>query len=467
MQPKVSIVIPVYNKIKYIREMLDSVLVQVWDNIEVILVNDGATDGTRVVLTEYDSKFHKRGYKVVIIDQENQGVAGAVRTGLMNVTGKYVCTPDCDDRLHPKYVSTMAGYLEEHPSEVWVACDLDLYPFDLSSAIGLKREFRKDIRTYTDHLLERVMLQRFNLAVWTKMLRTGIMQNLLNFDTYIVNRFSSQEYQITYPIAAKIKTITHIPKVLYYWRSDNSRNFTINASEYYPIIHRADDFNSAKIYYENNNKVAVETLKLCNQNDHIIGLQEIRLTHFIIQLMHQFDIDDKELCRAEADKFNRQLREYNLLLPSALGNREINFDNIVVFFQALGNAILGCEGIIEAIAPLPGGRIIGYGALGRGAKGLLPAVLDSPLRPDLLWDAAAQEDSQRFGIKVTKPDFDNLTETDIVLVFLKKAQIAEEVSNLLEATAAKGNIYYYYDVIDYLAKTLFPNVTAETINYHS
>jgi hypothetical protein len=361
----------------------------------------------------------------------------------------------------------MAGYLEEHPGEVWVTCDCSLHPFDFSSAIGLKREFRKNIRTYTDHLLEMFILRRFTLAVWIRMLRTGIIQNLLNFDTYIVNKFSSQEYQIIYPIAAKVKTITHIPKVLHYWCSDNSRNSTINASEYYSIIHRADDFNSAKIYLENNNKVAAETLKLCNQNDHIVGLQELSLTHSIIQLMHQFDVDNKELCRAEADKFNRQLREYNLLLPSALGNREINFDNIVAFFQALGNAILGCESVMEAIAPWGGGRIIGYAALGRAAKGLLPAVLDSPLRPDLLWDAAAKEYSQHSGIKITKPDFDNLTGTDIVLVFLKKASVAEEVSNLLEATAAKGNIYYYYDVIDYLAKTLFPNVTTETVNYRS
>ena len=68
-------VVPCYNKVEYIGEMLDSVIAQKWDNIEVILVNDGSTDGTREAIAEYEPKLKTRGYETVIIDQENAGCA--------------------------------------------------------------------------------------------------------------------------------------------------------------------------------------------------------------------------------------------------------------------------------------------------------------------------------------------------------------------------------------------------------
>ena len=123
MQSKVSMIVTCYNKVKYIGEMFDSIISQEWNNIELILVNDGSTDGTRDVITEYESKFYKRGYDVVIIDQENEGVCAATKAGLSCITGKYVCIVDADDELDPKYISTMAGWLEEHNDTDYCICD--------------------------------------------------------------------------------------------------------------------------------------------------------------------------------------------------------------------------------------------------------------------------------------------------------------------------------------------------------
>ena len=120
-QSKTSMVIPCYNKEESISRMFDSILAQEWDNIELILVNDGSTDGTRGIITEYEPKFLERGYEVVIIDQDNQDVAAAVRNGLLRVTGEYVCQVDADDELDPRYVSMMAGWLDEHLWYEWAA----------------------------------------------------------------------------------------------------------------------------------------------------------------------------------------------------------------------------------------------------------------------------------------------------------------------------------------------------------
>ena len=61
-QGKVSMVMPCYNKVDYIAEMFDSIISQEWDNIELILVNDGSTDGTREVIAEYEQRFSARGF---------------------------------------------------------------------------------------------------------------------------------------------------------------------------------------------------------------------------------------------------------------------------------------------------------------------------------------------------------------------------------------------------------------------
>jgi glycosyltransferase EpsH len=68
----VSIIIPVYNKEPFIQYTLDSALEQTYLNIEIILINDGSTDGSLEILKKYSEKYPE---KITLIDQENQGVS--------------------------------------------------------------------------------------------------------------------------------------------------------------------------------------------------------------------------------------------------------------------------------------------------------------------------------------------------------------------------------------------------------
>ena len=90
---KVSVIIPVYNVEKYLRECLDSVVNQTLNDIEIICVNDGSPDNSLEILKEYaqkDSRF-------VIIDRENQGVSKSRNEGIENAQGEFVCFMDPDD----------------------------------------------------------------------------------------------------------------------------------------------------------------------------------------------------------------------------------------------------------------------------------------------------------------------------------------------------------------------------------
>lgn len=95
MEKKVSVIIPVYNVEKYLRECLDSVVTQDLDDIEIICINDGSTDGSAGILSEYATQYEK----LFILDKENSGLSAARNSGLSVAKGKYILFLDSDDFL--------------------------------------------------------------------------------------------------------------------------------------------------------------------------------------------------------------------------------------------------------------------------------------------------------------------------------------------------------------------------------
>lgn len=94
MNNKVSIVIPLYNKEKYIKRCLESVIKQTYSNIEVIIVDDGSTDGSKRCIDKYLEKHDFKYYY-----KENGGISSARNYGLQYVTGDYVYFLDPDDEI--------------------------------------------------------------------------------------------------------------------------------------------------------------------------------------------------------------------------------------------------------------------------------------------------------------------------------------------------------------------------------
>ena len=123
MNKLVSIVTPCYNGEQYVHRFLNSILLQTYDTIELIFVNDGSTDGTEDVVLSYQEKFKDRCIQFKYIYQENKGLGGAINTGLKQVTGAYLCWPDSDDYLEPESVSKRVGILEKHPEYAVVTSD--------------------------------------------------------------------------------------------------------------------------------------------------------------------------------------------------------------------------------------------------------------------------------------------------------------------------------------------------------
>jgi glycosyltransferase involved in cell wall biosynthesis len=105
----VSVVVPAYNVEQYIEECLNSILAQTYRNFEVLVINDGSTDGTE----EKVSAFRDR--RIILINQRNRGLAGARNTGARRACGEYVAFLDSDDRWHPDKLKLHVEHLDNNP----------------------------------------------------------------------------------------------------------------------------------------------------------------------------------------------------------------------------------------------------------------------------------------------------------------------------------------------------------------
>ncbi len=105
---KVSVVLPTYNREQMLREAVDSVLDQEYENIELIVVDDGSIDGTPVLLSAYTNHIH-------VIRQENQGVSVARNAGIRAATGDLIALLDSDDTWLPGKVTAQVAFFIENP----------------------------------------------------------------------------------------------------------------------------------------------------------------------------------------------------------------------------------------------------------------------------------------------------------------------------------------------------------------
>jgi len=118
--PLVSIVIPVHNGEKYIKESIDSCLAQTYDNIEIIVVDDKSTDSTLEILKEY-------GEKITVLPVEKQnGLGNVINIGIRASKGKYIARMDADDIMYPDRILKQVEYLERHPNCVAVGGQIDI-----------------------------------------------------------------------------------------------------------------------------------------------------------------------------------------------------------------------------------------------------------------------------------------------------------------------------------------------------
>lgn len=116
--PLISVVMPVYNARRYLAEAIESVLAQTLDDFEFICVDDGSTDGSSAILSDYA----RRDARVRIVSRPNTGVWKALNDGIEASRGKLIARMDADDVSLPQRFEKQVAFLDAHPEVVAVGC---------------------------------------------------------------------------------------------------------------------------------------------------------------------------------------------------------------------------------------------------------------------------------------------------------------------------------------------------------
>lgn len=208
---KVSIITPVYNGEKYLSRFLDSVLNQTYDNIEIILINDGSTDNSLQIIDSYLGRFEKKGYRLLCLSQENKGVAETINVGLKLYTGEYLIWTDPDDFFTiNESIEKMAKALDGSADDVGLVKSYVYEVEDISLVV--KHEYKHDIFA-EDPFTNCVLENKFHLVAGSNMLKSNILREELAGNQIYGSR-SGQNWQLLLPILYKYKIIS-IPEFLF------------------------------------------------------------------------------------------------------------------------------------------------------------------------------------------------------------------------------------------------------------
>lgn len=126
--PKVSIVIPSYNRAEHVLNAVDAARSQTYSNTEVIVVVDGSKDGTVEKLENYRAALPEAEQnQLVVIYQDNQGASAARNTGVQHSSGDYIAFLDDDDVWHPEKIAKQIALVSQHPVDGLLLCTTDHY----------------------------------------------------------------------------------------------------------------------------------------------------------------------------------------------------------------------------------------------------------------------------------------------------------------------------------------------------
>ncbi len=204
---KISVIIPVYNVEKFLPRCLDSIINSTYQNLEIICVNDGSTDGSLKVLKDYA----QRDGRIVIIDKENGGVSSTRNIGLEKACGEYIAFIDSDDWVHREYFELLYRGINEQNADISICGYAKMYENDELSDSG----------TYLENAFA---LQNINPLNPPHMLRSFVWGRLYKKSVWGDRRFSKEisfmeDKELSLSIIAENKNlkVAEINAPLYYY----------------------------------------------------------------------------------------------------------------------------------------------------------------------------------------------------------------------------------------------------------
>lgn len=217
--PRVSLIVPVYNTARFIKKCMTSLLAQTWNNIEYVIVDDGTPDNSIEIVNELiDNEFPSRREDVKIVRKKNAGLGMARITGLQHAKGNYILFIDSDDWTETNMVEVMVRKA--------IATGADLVYCDVAVEKATETLIRHEEAMETNDPMDFLKMMHTSLVhayMWNKlMLRSRIDVGNL----FVPSKAMHEDMVFMTQIAPRMRSFANVDMPLYHYRKDNEMSIT-------------------------------------------------------------------------------------------------------------------------------------------------------------------------------------------------------------------------------------------------
>lgn len=306
----ISIIIPIYNVEKYLGKCIESIINQTYENLEIILVNDGSKDDSKNICEFYQ----KKDKRIIVINKKNGGLSDARNTGLDVARGKYIGFVDSDDFIDRNMYQILYNDIVSNNADIAICNYKKIYENEL---VNVENKLNNtEIYNKEDAIRLLIMGDKINDYAWNKLYKAELFKNI----KYPVGR-NMEDMGTTYKVFEIAERITYNEYIGYYYLQ---RNNSILASINKKFI--------LDLYEMKYNKYS-HLRKLYPKYIEILDINRLNFTKYYFMFM----VDCKELDLLKFEEFKNEYQFYKLnykkYRKKMENNKKIKIENYILFFN--------------------------------------------------------------------------------------------------------------------------------------
>lgn len=207
MLPLITVVIPIYNVEKYLFKCVNSVINQTYNNLEIILVNDGSTDDCAKICEE----LLLLDDRILIINKENGGLSDARNTGIAKAKGEYISLIDSDDYVSKDYIEYLYNLLKSSDADISICNPKYVYENENNCLVSINKSIIKEMNSI--EALSTMLYQNYyDTSAWGKLYKTSLFTNIF----YPIGKLF-EDLGTTYKLLLKANKIVFGNEEKYYY----------------------------------------------------------------------------------------------------------------------------------------------------------------------------------------------------------------------------------------------------------
>lgn len=281
----ISIIIPVYNVEKYLGKCIESIINQTYNNLEIILVNDGSKDGSKDICEAYK----KKDKRIIVVNKENGGLSDARNSGIKIAKGKYIGFVDSDDYIDKDMYKVLYNDIVSNEADIAICNYKKIYENDL---INVEDKFNNtEIYNKVDAIRLLITGEKINDYAWNKLYKKELFENI----KYPVGK-NMEDMGTTYKLFEIAERITYNEYIGYYYlQRNNSILGSINKKFILDLYEmKYDKYSHLKEHYQ--------------QYTEILDINRLNYTKYY----YMFMVDCEALDLLNVEKFKDEYKFYKL-----------------------------------------------------------------------------------------------------------------------------------------------------------